>query len=198
MQKKTQKNFYLIVIITLKNLLWASARTGTGQPSRGVLDFQKYQYRGLEGLEMTPSEYRLRGEELIREHGTNSQIDRLNAGVLPDQEFDDTIRWLLFRNVRFWAKWRKIKPEHVRELAQMRGRTTQNYVKFETVEPDEFTDQEWSQLQNLKRIFPGAKDIAVYWVVATCGEHEQRWTKARIVLDFCGVAFHQELLLGAK
>lgn len=147
---------------------------------------------------MTPSAYRLHGEELIREHGTHTQIERLDAGALPDQEFDDTIRMILFRRVRFWTKWKKIKPEHVRELAQMRGRSTQNYVKFETIPADEFTSIEWSELKALRSFFPNAKDIAAYWVVATCGDFEQRWTKARITLAFYGVTLQQELILGGR
>lgn len=147
---------------------------------------------------MEASAYRLRGEELIREHGTSSQIDRLNAGVLPDQEFDNTIRTILFQPIQSWKKWKKIKPEHIRELAKLRGRPCSGYVKFETVLADQFTAQEWNQLQQLKRFFPKAKDIAAYWMVASCGEHEQRWTKVRIVLEFHGAEFQQELMLGVK
>jgi hypothetical protein len=141
--------------------------------------------------------YQIHGADLIRKHGTPSQRERLEAGVLPEEEFDEIIRQYLFRPLGPWPRFRKLQPKHVKELALLRGQATKtDEVTFETVPADEFKDQEWVQLQELHGLFPQAQDIRVCWHVATCGGFAQKVTKARVTLNYYGRLFQQELKLG--
>lgn len=141
--------------------------------------------------------YQIHGADLVRKHGTQSQRERLEAGVLPDDEFDEIIRQYLFRDLGFWPRFRKLQPQHVRELAVLRGQATEDdQVIFETVLADEFKNREWVQLQELHGLFPRAQDIKVLWHVATCGGFTQKITKVRITLNYYGRLFQQELKLG--
>lgn len=141
--------------------------------------------------------YQLHGADLVKKHGTQSQRERLEAGVLPDEEFDDVIRQHLFEPLGAWPRFRKVQPRHVRELGMLRGQAeVEDEVTFETVETDQLKDREWIQLQELHGLFPQAQDIRACWHVATCGNFMQKVTKVRVTLNYYGRLFQQELKLG--
>jgi len=140
--------------------------------------------------------YLTHGRDLVRREGTSNQVERLDAGVLPDDEFDHIIREYLFSPLGPWPRFKKLKAEPIKELAMLRGKSDgQDRVTFETILASDLKDHEWEQLKELKGLFPRAQDVEAYWVVATCGEFEQKFTKARITLNYYGRIFQKEVQL---
>lgn len=141
------------------------------------------------------SPYRLNGEALIRREGTSNQVERLDAGMLPDTEFDHIIREYLFRDLSDWPKWRRIKAEMIRDMALERRKTNgQDPVQFDTedIKADALKDSQWENLKKLRSTAPEGADVTAYWVTATCGDYMQKLTKARVTLTFCGRKFQRE------
>jgi len=144
---------------------------------------------------MTP--YLTQGAILIATFGTPSQKERLQAGVLPQEEFDGIVRDHLFAALGPWPRFKKIKPQYIRELAILRGRSDgSDEVEFDTVPADELASAEWSDLKKIQAMFPDAKEIVALWTVATCGDQIRKFPKARITIEYYGRIFQQEVKLG--
>jgi hypothetical protein len=144
--------------------------------------------------------FRIHAEGLVTERGTLDQRERLEAGVLPEDDLERAVRDILFAPIAGHPRWRKIRAEHVRELAVLRGAVEQGAwapVEFETVEADEFSAEEWKRLKELREALPEAT-VSALWVVAICGKHEEfttRYPKARVVLNFYGRDLVREVSL---
>lgn len=133
---------------------------------------------------------------LVLKKGTESEKERLDAGLLSDRDLDQAVRNILFAPVSAWPKWRKISVKEVIKIARLYGKSDgQDEVTFETIPADALSEDEWQKFKQLKRLMPEADDISPYWVVATCGLHYQKFPKARITITFRGRKFQQELAL---
>lgn len=143
--------------------------------------------------------FRTHAEGVLREHGTDDQVERLDAGVLPEDELELAVRDILFAPISAHPRWKKVKAEHVRELAVLRGAIAEGDwapVTFETVEADEFNREQWERLKQLRQALPEAT-IEALWVVASIGDgiFTQRFAKARVELIFHGKPLVREIAL---
>jgi hypothetical protein len=127
--------------------------------------------------------YKVAANNLIRQYGTQNEIERLEAGVLPEHEHDLIVSEVLFDTVlaEGFTVRRKVKDNAVRQIAVRRGKATwDSEVTFEIIEDaDSLSAVQWETLKRLQKAAPKA-DVKTHWVVAVCGEYEQRQAIASV------------------
>jgi hypothetical protein len=127
------------------------------------------------------SQYKNQGAHLIRVYGTKDEIERLDAGVLPEDEFDMIVGDVLFEPVLDLPVRQKMKYEDIRDLAVTRGKAShRDEVTFEVVEPaDELSAEQWARLKAVRALMSKGT-VDPFYVVATCGEHVQKFAHAKV------------------
>lgn len=129
------------------------------------------------------STYRREAEKLVREHGTRSEKERLEAGRLPDDDLDRAVSEVIFGPV-FELQLpvrRKAKPESVREYAKSLGQAhDDDEVYFEVIENDtKLHEAEWEALKAIKTMLPEAR-VEPYALLVKCGRYSRRSYAAKI------------------
>lgn len=134
-------------------------------------------------------------EDLIRERGEPQLVAQLDEGMLAPESLEPTVRKLLFAPIGWADPFRKVQPDAVRKTARQRGLLAdgQNgFVEFSTVPADTLEPAEYAVLVGLRECLPEA-EVQALWTVAECGDLQQRFPKARVVLTFGGRKFMREV-----
>jgi hypothetical protein len=142
--------------------------------------------------------YQTDAETLIRERGTDSQRERLEAGAL---DVDEAVREILFRPLAGMPRWDRVPHAHIRRLAELRGivpRGDRSEVTFMVETVAELTDDQWARYKAAQEALPDAT-FKLFTVVASIGEHlVRRMPKARVILQFGDRDWVTELDLGDR
>lgn len=134
-------------------------------------------------------------EALVRELAPTEVRERFEAGVLPEEEFETAVRDVLFKTIESWPRWKKIGKHVVAQRARRYNLATdRDEVKFEKVSADVFKAEEWAKIKELKRLLPNAA-LEPFWIVATCGSYEKRFTKVAVRINFAGRQYVREVAL---
>jgi hypothetical protein len=125
--------------------------------------------------------YKAASQEIVRLYGTKNEIERFEAGVLPDHEFEEIVSDVLFEPILDMPIRKKITDKAVRQIAVRRGKATwEDAVTFEMLDAaDSLTAEQGEILKEIKEKLPKA-DIKPFHVVAVCGTYEQRHTAASV------------------
>jgi len=127
--------------------------------------------------------YQQEAEVIVRLHGTKDEVERLDAGVLPERELDLIVSDVLFSAILDLPIRRKAKEESVRRHAVDLGLADENSkVTFRVVDEEdleELTSTEWATLQRVRNSMLGAK-IRTFEVIVECGRYRRRSTYASV------------------
>lgn len=129
--------------------------------------------------------YQEAAEAIVREHGTKDERERLDAGVLPEQELDKIVADVLFAAILDIPIRRKAKDESVRRYAMSIGLASQqDAVHFRVLDDEEpeLGKEEWERLQRIKRDMSGAT-IRLFEVEVECGRYRRRTKYASVVVQ---------------
>jgi len=132
-------------------------------------------------LELGTPEYHKEAQKIIRQYGTRNEVERLDAGVLPDHEYEQIVSDVLFDAVLDMPVRRKIKDNAVRQIAVRRGQADwEDDVTYEIVEAaDSLSAEQWENFKKVKSRMPKAQ-VKAFWVIAKCGDYEQRHAAASV------------------
>jgi hypothetical protein len=132
-------------------------------------------------VELGTPKYHEEAQKIIRVYGTQSEVERLEAGLLPDHEYENIVADVLFDTILDMPIRRKIKDTAVRQIAVRRGQATwDDNVTFENVDAaDSLNEEQWKVLKEIKRRMPKA-EVSPFYVVAVCGTYEQRHAAAKV------------------
>jgi hypothetical protein len=143
-------------------------------------------------------------EALVREHGTDSQRQRLAADLdIPEAELKDAVRAHLFgpMDALGLPRWKRVTAESVRRIAVKRGLVAQGVwaeVAFEVLPTTEVTGTAWERLTALRAALPEA-ETKLFVVTATIGTTVvQKLPKVRVIMPFGDRTFHTEIYLGGE
>lgn len=129
--------------------------------------------------------YQEAAEAIVREHGTKNEVERLAAGVLPEQELDQIVSDVLFAPILDLPIRRKAKEDGVRKHAISLGLASQSdKVNFRVIDQeqlDALEAAEWDTLQKIRQKMPEAK-IKTFEVVVECGRYKRRSAYASVEL----------------
>jgi hypothetical protein len=124
---------------------------------------------------------------LVLEHGTEEEIERFKAGVLPEQERDKIVNDVLFAPILDIPLKRKAKEDGVRKYAMDIGlAVATDTVSFQTLEEEELEDhsaEEWDTLKRIKRSMPQAV-VKTYEVRVECGRYKRSIRCAKVEVPF--------------
>lgn len=125
--------------------------------------------------------YKTEATALIRQYGTQDEIERLDAGFLPEDEFELIVGDILFEPIADLPTRKKWHKHSIRDLAIERGKATpEDEVVFEMVEDaDALNAAQWKRLKRIRQEMPKAK-VSAFWIVAVCGSYEQKHPVARV------------------
>lgn len=137
--------------------------------------------------------------------GSLSQRERLASSLLSDDELHEAVRDLLFVPVADTQRWIKVDKEIIKQRAVSKGEANRDDpVRIETVPADALTALEWEQrsmiVQKLETWY-AEKALKVeltvndFWLVMSCGIHQRKRTKLRIVARWCEVDHVREIAL---
>jgi hypothetical protein len=146
--------------------------------------------------------YREAAVALTLERGTQSQLERLRAGVLPDEELHAVARDWLFKDIAELPRWVKVDKQEVKQLAVYKGLATeQDEVSMTSMPADSVSDLDWQrQREIVSKLFDLAVQLPTYavrieplWLVVTCGSYEKRHLKFRVTVSWLGVEHVREV-----
>jgi len=124
--------------------------------------------------------------EIVLTSGTQSERERFEAGVLPEDDLKAAVVreiWKPFHGFYIRTYKDRLQNDSVRDLAVKRGLATyEDKVIVEVVEPaDEIKSKQWATLQDIRaKAAIVSANVTPFWVVAHCGELELRKTYARV------------------
>ena len=122
-------------------------------------------------------------EAIVREHGTKNEVERLNAGVLPEQELDQIVSDVLFAPILDLPIRRKAKEDGVRKhamsLGLAKGDDKVNFRIIDQEQLDALEASEWDTLQRIQQKMPEAR-VKTFEVVVECGRYKRRSTYASV------------------
>jgi hypothetical protein len=123
------------------------------------------------------STYQERANALVREFGDSNEIERLEAGLLPEEELDRIVSDVIFEPVLaldlpIRKRWKK---EIIQAKAVRKGKASPgDEVRFEMLEDaDALTGEQWVRLKQVRAAMPEAV-VKPFVVIAVCGEYKQR------------------------
>jgi hypothetical protein len=148
--------------------------------------------------------YREAAVALTLERGTQSQLERLRAGVLPDEELHAVARDWLFRGIAELPRWVKVDKQEVKQRAVNRGLATeQDEVSMTSMPADSVSELDWQrQREIVSKVFVNdlINETSVYavrieplWLVVTCGAYEKRHLKFRVTVSWLGIDHVREV-----
>lgn len=137
--------------------------------------------------------------------GTPSQRERLASRLLSDDELHEAVRDLLFSPVAETQRWIRVDKDLVKQRALSKGEAGHNdQVVIETVPADALDASEWEKRATIIRQLESwysEKQLNVsltvndFWLVISCGTHQRKRTKLRVVARWCEVDHVREIAL---
>jgi hypothetical protein len=120
-------------------------------------------------------------------------VKQLKEGMLAPEALEAEVRKILFAPIDWADPFRKLKESSIKRNAIARGDAVSlDKVVFENIDADTLTPEEYATLEALRRDMPEA-DVRAMWTVVTCGNMEQRYPKARVMVEFGGRLFRREV-----
>jgi hypothetical protein len=136
--------------------------------------------------------------DIVGTLGSQSEFERLEAGVLREDELVSILGRELWRPFYGFHVRRRLHPDDVKELAIMhRMAEPEDTVSFHVEEPaPTIKADEWETLRNIKHIAERlAAEVTTFSVVGTCGRKKVRKSYARVAVYVGDRPFKLELCL---
>lgn len=97
----------------------------------------------------------------LRAHGTQNQLARFEADLLPEAELVEAMSEVSFAPLASYPLYRKLTEREIRDAAQDKYAEVLDSepdiaVKFRTVDPESLTAEQWDALQAMRAAMPGA------------------------------------------
>lgn len=129
--------------------------------------------------------YEDEANRIVRDFGTSNEIERLEAGVLPEGERDRIVSDVIFAPILELPIRRKAKEEGILRFAIEKGLAgPHDKVNFQVIDEEELDTLEaveWETLKFIKQELPLA-NVKTFEVVCTCGQYMRRLKYAKVEL----------------
>lgn len=127
--------------------------------------------------------YREQAEFLVRKNGTVNEVERLDAGVLPEDELDKIVSDVLFAPILDLPVRRKAKEDGVRKNAIRLGLAVEgDGVRFRVIDEEELdalAGEEWETLKKIRERMPQAV-VKTFAVEVECGRYRRTSKYAKV------------------
>lgn len=136
-------------------------------------------------------------EPIVIAAGTTSELERWQAGVLPDSELVFLVARHLWKNLQGFRARKRLNHEDVEALAVDRGLADPGTtVTFEAAQPiAEFRAPWWDTFQEIKKRAPAGAEVSSFQITAICGNLFLEKPYARIVVWVGDRSFKLDLCL---